>query len=76
MQVNVYVPRHVEELPERLLLLPASSDVNVAHWIMQNWSFYETLDSASPLFHGVAVELHIQAKGFVVVEHKHSSVWC
>ena len=47
MQVNVYVPRQAEELPERLLLLPTCSEVNVAHWITENWRFYETLDSAS-----------------------------
>jgi capsular polysaccharide biosynthesis protein len=38
----------------------------------RRWRFYGTLDSQSVLFEGCAVELHLQARGFIVVRPRTS----
>lgn len=75
MQVHVFVPRHSGVLHGQLLVAPVTPKAILPQALQRNWRFYGTLDSRSTLFDGVAVELHLQHKGYVVVDTKLSPVW-
>jgi hypothetical protein len=56
----------------QLLVLPIQPKADLTKSLQRSWRFYGTLDSRSTLFDGVAIELHLQGKGFVVVDTKPS----
>ena len=73
MQVAVFIAEDSHYPSGQLLILPAGSKATSP--LARAWRFYGTLDSQSTLFDGVAVELHLQAKGFALVKPKTLSVW-
>lgn len=74
MQVNVFMARDYGKLHSRFLVLPITQTAAIPKNIRQFWRFYGTIDSQSALFDGVAVELHLQARGFAIIEAKSPSL--
>jgi hypothetical protein len=71
MLVDVFIARNALS-PNRPLLLLTSIEA-ARKIVAKQWRFYGTLDSQSTLFDGVAVELHLQARGFAVVQPRDCS---
>jgi hypothetical protein len=68
MQVNVFLAREQRGPRSKLLVLTVASEAEIPKNLSKYWRFYGTIDSQSALFDGVAVELHLQARGFAIVE--------
>ena len=73
MQVAVFIDQDSDYPSGQLLVLPAGSMATSP--LVKTWRFYGMLDSQSTLFDGVAVELHLQARGFALVKPKTLCVW-
>ena len=68
MQVNVFLASDCWDGRTLLLVLPVTKRASTTTLSGRSWRFYGTLDSGSDLFAGIAIELHLRAKGFVIVE--------
>lgn len=68
MQVNVFIARETGDLTSKLLVLPVSPQAAIPQQFCDDWRFFGTFDSENPLFVGVAIELHLQAKGYAIVD--------
>jgi hypothetical protein len=68
MQVSVYLASDYWDGHTRLLVTPPTPKPSKRTLYGHRWRFYGTLDSGSDLFAGQAIELHLQAKGFAIVE--------
>jgi hypothetical protein len=66
MQVRVFIARIAGELTSKLLVLPDLPKAALSRQFRDSWRFYGTVDSENPLFDGIAVELHLRAKGFAI----------
>ena len=76
MQVNVFLARDCRDGETRLLILPAAQRSSSTTFHGRGWRFYGTLDSQSDLFEGIAVELRLQARGYVLVEANRKRCSC
>jgi hypothetical protein len=66
MQVRVFMARIAGELTSKLLVMPDLPKAALSKSFRRTWRFYGTIDSENPLFDGVAVELHLRARGYAI----------
>ena len=68
MQVDVFLARDAWDGKTRLLVLPAAQSSSITSCQGGHWRFYGSLDSQSDLLEGIAIELHLRARGYALVE--------
>jgi hypothetical protein len=73
--VDVFLARHAEWPATEYLVVESRGALATSNVDTGRWRFYGTLDSESELFDGLAVELHLQAKGFLVIRPQPITVW-
>jgi hypothetical protein len=75
MKVSVFTAPDDGLLQDRYLVLPAATKAKIPSSLGTGWLFFGTLESKSSLFRGIAVELHLQLKGYVLVTPPASGIW-
>jgi hypothetical protein len=75
VKVAVYVAPEDRSPTNQYLVLPVEPEATIPLHLGTGWHFFGTLESRSALFHGVAVELELQLKGYALVSPPATGVW-
>ncbi|HEY0034750.1 MAG TPA: hypothetical protein VGB81_15930, partial [Devosia sp.] len=68
VQVNLFITRRAGRMKNKLLVLPVAPDAVVPKAYQNGWIHFGTFESDDAMFTGVDLELHLQIKGYVVMD--------